>query len=71
MPDLHLYSLLASAYVNTYKYPFLMYLATISGNMPCSQYMPKKALLFMIEINPITNKIKDLRERAVELRGYL
>jgi hypothetical protein len=33
--------------------------------------MPKKALPFMIEINPITNKIKDLRERAVELRGYL
>ena len=37
----------------------------------CTPYYVKNIVTPMIEINPITNQIKDLRERAEALRGYL
>ena len=37
----------------------------------CTPYEAEYVAIFMIEINPITNQIKDLRERADALRGYL
>ena len=40
---------------------------------PFSGIMPAllSIAILMIEINPITNQIKDLRERTDALRGYL
>ncbi len=50
---------------------FSMNPEAFSGIMPASHDLPKTVILSMIEINPITNQINDLRERTDSLRGYL
>jgi len=39
--------------------------------IPASLQAARLKVTAMIEINPITNQIKDLRERTDSLRGYL
>jgi hypothetical protein len=47
-----------------------MNLEAESGIMP-ALIISLKPYFSMIEINPITNQINDLRERTDSLRGYL
>jgi hypothetical protein len=45
--------------------------ATYHRNRNNSEYFTFGGLTLMLEINPIQNQIKDLRERVDALRGYL